>query len=165
MISQTKMQMFQNHYLEKENISFIWVNFTNMVAIIFFQADVHIWLTTPPPLPVWIFPLLPDPPPPLMCRLPLWMAPLLKRDSNTCVFLWILQNIKIICFEENLRTAASIRCYFGTIILKQSTFCTTYLFQVLISKIMNLKKYILQFSHTKCFCNVLLRNPQYLPIF
>ena len=34
-----------------------------MVAIIFFQADVHIWLTTPP-LPVWIFPLLPDPPPP-----------------------------------------------------------------------------------------------------
>ena len=26
----------------------IWVNFTNMVAIIFFQGDVHIWLTTPP---------------------------------------------------------------------------------------------------------------------
>ena len=36
-----------------------------MVAIIFFQADVHIWLTTPPtphPTPVRICPLLPDPP-------------------------------------------------------------------------------------------------------
>ena len=43
----------------------IWINFTNMVAIIFFQADVHIWLTTPPtphPTPVRICPLLPDPP-------------------------------------------------------------------------------------------------------
>ena len=159
------MQMFQNHYLEKENISFIWVNFTYMVAIIFFPSGGPHLANHPPPSPSGFFHFCLTPPPPLMCRLPLWMAPLLKRDSNTCVFLWILQNIKIICFEENLRTAASIRCYFGTIILKQSTFCTTYLFQVLISKIMNLKKYILQFSHTKCFCNVLLRNPQYLPIF
>ena len=41
----------------------ILVNFANMVAIIFFKADVHIWLTTPSP-PVCICPLLPDAPPP-----------------------------------------------------------------------------------------------------
>ena len=131
MISQTKMQMFQNHYLEKENISFIWVNFTNMVAIIFFQADVHIWLTAPSPC--LDFSTFAWPPSPLMCQLPLCMAPLLKRDSNTCVF-FCCRIFKIICFEENLRTAASIRCYFDTIILKQSAFCTTYLFQILVSE-------------------------------
>ena len=40
----------------------IWVNFTNMVDIFFFQADVHIWLTIPHH--VCICPLLPDPPSP-----------------------------------------------------------------------------------------------------
>ena len=55
----------------------VWVNFTNMVAIFFFQADFPIWLTTPPPPPsVCIFPLLPDPLPLLMCGRPLWMVPL-----------------------------------------------------------------------------------------
>ena len=40
----------------------IWVNFTNMVAIIFFQADVHIWLTTPLPLSAFVhFCLTPTP--------------------------------------------------------------------------------------------------------
>ena len=39
----------------------IWVNFANMVTIIFFQADVHIWLTPPPP-PVPHFCLTPLPP-------------------------------------------------------------------------------------------------------
>ena len=43
------LQVFQNHYLEKEKILFTWVNFTNMVDIIFFQADVHIWVTNPSP--------------------------------------------------------------------------------------------------------------------
>ena len=34
-------------------------------------------------------------------------ATLLKRDSNTGVFLWILQNLKNIYFEDHLQTAAS----------------------------------------------------------
>ena len=41
---------------------------------------------------------------------------------------------KITCFEEHLRTDASIRCYFDTISLKQSGFCTTYSFKVLVSE-------------------------------
>ena len=36
---------------------------------------------------------------------------------------------KISWFEEHLRTAAFIRCYFYTINLKQSRFCTTYSFK------------------------------------
>ena len=32
----------------------VWVNFTNMVAIIFFQADVHIWVTTRLPLSAFV---------------------------------------------------------------------------------------------------------------
>ena len=47
----------------------IWVNFANMVTIIFFQADVHIWLTPPLP-PVPHFCLTPSP---LTCGHPLWM--------------------------------------------------------------------------------------------
>ena len=48
----------------------IWINFTKMVAIIFFQANVYIWLTTPPtPYPVRICPLLPGPSsPPLLAQ-------------------------------------------------------------------------------------------------
>ena len=47
-----------------------------MVAIIFFQVNVHIWLTTPR-LPVRICSLLPEPLP-LMYRYPLSMAPKAK---------------------------------------------------------------------------------------
>ena len=54
---------------------------------------------------------------------------------------------KVICFEEHLRMAASIRCYFDMINLKQSGFCTAYFWKFLqnkniktISKTMNLKK-------------------------
>ena len=58
------------------------------------------------------------------------------------------QILKITYFEEHLRTAASIRWYSDTINLKQSDFCTTYSFKILvsdenikiISKIVNLKK-------------------------
>ena len=50
-----------------------------MVAIIFFQGDVRIWLTIPPP-PVRICPLLSDLLPfPLMCAHPLWMTPYLDH--------------------------------------------------------------------------------------
>ena len=38
---------------------------------------------------------------------------------------------KITCFEEHLRTAASIRCSFDTINLKQCGFCTTYFLKIL----------------------------------
>ena len=42
---------------------------------------------------------------------------------------------KITCFEEHLQTAASmIRCYFDTINLKQSGFCTTYSLKILVSE-------------------------------
>ena len=41
---------------------------------------------------------------------------------------------KITCFEEHLQTAASIRCYFDTINLKQSAFCTSYHFKILVSE-------------------------------
>ena len=37
-------------------------------------------------------------------------------------------------FEEHLRTAASVLCYFDTINLKQSGFCTTYSFKILVSE-------------------------------
>ena len=50
-----------------------------------------------------------------------------------------------------MRTAASVRYYFDTINRKQSGFCMTYSFRTkikLISKIVNLKKMILQFSNT-----------------
>ena len=43
-------------------------------------------------------------------------------------------NFEINCFEEHLRTAASIRCFFDRINLKQSGFCTTYTFEILVSK-------------------------------
>ena len=39
---------------------------------------------------------------------------------------------KITCFEKHLRTAASIRCYLDAINLKQSGFCTTCSFKVLV---------------------------------
>ena len=38
------------------------------------------------------------------------------------------------CFEEHLRTAASMRCYFDMINLKQSGFCTTYSLKTLVSE-------------------------------
>ena len=41
-------------------------------------------------------------------------------------------NFKITCFEDHLRTAASIRCYFDTIDLKQSGFCTANSFKILV---------------------------------
>ena len=61
---------------------------------------------------------------------------------------------KTICFKEHLRTAASMRCYFDTINLKQSGFCTNYYFKILVSerKYKNIlkncesQKNILQFS-------------------
>ena len=62
---------------------------------------------------------------------------------------------KITSFEEHLRTDASIRCYLDTINLKQSGCGTTCSFKIqnknikIISKLVNLKKNILQFS-----CNV-----------
>ena len=64
---------------------------------------------------------------------------------------------KITCFEDNLETTVSIRYYFDTISLKQTGFCTTYSFNILVSERKyknNLKnrecqkKYILQFSYT-----------------
>ena len=67
-------------------------------------------------------------------------------------------------FEEHLWTAASIRCYFDKINLKQSGFCTIYSFKALvsnekikiISKIVHLKKkyftiLILYTMSMKCF--------------
>ena len=67
--------------------------------------------------------------------------------------------------------AASIRCYFGTINQKQSSFCTTYSFKTVVSEPKgknNLKKNdILQFSYIvyNVYCNVLPRNAVVLPRF
>ena len=44
------------------------------------------------------------------------------------------QIFKITCYEEHLRTLAFIRCYFDTINLKQSGFCTSYFFKILVSE-------------------------------
>ena len=56
----------------------IWVYFTNMVAIIFFHTDVHIWLTTLSPC-LHLSTFFPTPSPlPLMFRHPLWMGPLMN---------------------------------------------------------------------------------------
>ena len=61
----------------------ISVNFTNMVAIIFFKADVHIWLTIPSPCPhLSTFAWSLSPPPPLMCGHPLWMGPAIPGYSD-----------------------------------------------------------------------------------
>ena len=43
-------------------------------------------------------------------------------------------NFKITYFEEHLRASASIRWYFDTVNLKQSGFCTTCSFRILVSK-------------------------------
>ena len=42
--------------------------------------------------------------------------------------------VKITCFEERLRTAASTGFYFDPINLKQFGFCTTYFFKIIISE-------------------------------
>ena len=44
------------------------------------------------------------------------------------------QIFNITCFEEHLQKAASIKCYFGTINLKQCGFCTTYYIKILVSE-------------------------------
>ena len=41
---------------------------------------------------------------------------------------------KTIRFEEHMRAAASIRCYFDKINLKQSGFCITYCYKILVSE-------------------------------
>ena len=43
-----------------------------------------------------------------------------------------MQNIT--CFEEHMRMAASIKCYFGKINLKQFECCTTSSFKILATK-------------------------------
>ena len=62
---------------------------------------------------------------------------------------------KITCFEEYLRTTASMGCYLNLINLEQSDFGATYLIKSLfqnenteiISNIVTLRKNILQFSN------------------
>ena len=61
-------------------------------------------------------------------------ATLLKRDSKKVFPSEYCGIFKITCFEEHLQTAASISCYFDTINLKQSGFCRTYSFKVLVSE-------------------------------
>ena len=41
---------------------------------------------------------------------------------------------KITCFKEPLQAAASIRCYFGMISLKQSGFCANYFLKIFVSE-------------------------------
>ena len=88
-----------------------------------------------------------------------YKATSLKRDSNT-----------------GIRTAASIKCYFDTINLKQSYFCTTYSFKILvsernikiISKIVNLKKkkeITILIYCIRYLCSILPRNAVILPRF
>ena len=55
----------------------------------FFQADLHIWLTTPLPLSAIVHFCLTPSLSPLICGHPLWIAPY----SNTDAFLWNLRNI------------------------------------------------------------------------
>ena len=74
-------------------------------------------------------------------------AALLKRNSNTCVFCEYC-GIFQICFEEHLRPANFMRCYFDRISLRQCGFCTICYFKILVwkrkcknnLKIVNLKK-------------------------
>ena len=42
----------------------------------------------------------------------------------------VVESLKITCFEENLQTAASIRCYFDSINVKQSGFSTISPFKI-----------------------------------
>ena len=102
----------------------------------------------------------------------------MKKKTPTqvlsCEFCGIFNRIfKITCCEEHLRTAASIRCFFDTIYLRQSSFCTTYSYKILISerkcennlKNCESKKKILKYSNRQRLCNVLLRNPMVVPCF
>ena len=83
----------------------IWVNFTNMVAIIFFPSGRPHLANHPLPLSAFVHFCLTPLPPPLMCGHPLWMAPY----SNTDAFLWNLRNfLKNTYFEEHVRKTASI---------------------------------------------------------
>ena len=63
----------------------------------------------------------------------------MKKKTPTqvlsCEYCRIFNRIfKITCCEEHLRTAASIRWFFDNIYLRQSGFCTTYSFKILISE-------------------------------
>ena len=104
----------------------------------------------------------------------------MKKKTPTqvlsCEFCGIFNRIfKITCCEEHLRTAASIRWFFDNIYLRQSGFCTTYSFKILISERKcknNLKNceskkntQILKYSNRQRLCNVLLRNPMVVPCF
>ena len=66
---------------------------------------------------------------------------------------------KITCFdfEEHLWPSASIRCYLDTINLKQSGFCTTYSFKILVSELGDI---IFPCSERKCINN--LKNLEFL---
>ena len=104
----------------------------------------------------------------------------MKKKTPTqvlsCEYCGIFNRIfKITCCEEHLRTAASIRWFFDNIYLRQSGFCTTYSFKILISERKcknNLKNceskkntQILKYSNRQRLCNVLLRNPMVVPCF
>ena len=73
-------------------------------------------------------------------------------------------SFKMSRFETRLRTAASTRCYFDTINLKESGFCTAFSSKILLSerKYKNNLKYgksqknLLQFSYTVCNVYVML---------
>ena len=62
-----------------------------------------------------------------------WSLFLIKNFKPTQMFSCKYCRIfKSTCFEEQLQTAASIRCYLDSIILKQSTFCTTSSFKIFV---------------------------------
>ena len=80
----------------------------------------------------------------------------------------------ITCFEEHLGTAASIRCYFDKVSLRQSGFCATCSFKILVSERKcknNLKnrksqknyfKILVSIMYTECFSTKIRGFPKIL---
>ena len=84
-------------------------------------------------------------------------ATFLKRDSITEFSCEYWQIVKITCVEQHVRTAASIRCYFDMINLKQSGFFTTYSFKILVSE----RKYKNNFKNRESQKNIFYNSHIY----
>ena len=61
-----------------------------------------------------------------------WMQCWMHLRRLKVLFCEYCRTFQITCFEEHLLLATSIRCFFDTISLKHSGFCTTYYLKILV---------------------------------
>ena len=81
-----------------------------MVTIIFFPSGRTHLTNQPPRPPVHICPLLPDPPSPLMCGHPLWMAPVHDRQLIQAMYFLLRVYYMGLCTGRS-RKEATVRFF------------------------------------------------------